>query len=213
MLSLDPATRRGSGLQPHLAGRRDLPGQRAHRSSASARVPDAGRGACGGAPSRTAQRSRSPARRSANRRSDPSRSCTDRRRRRTRCRRSGHHTFDSTHIAMGVLTAGVERGAFAGRVVGLSRRRTGRKSLGSDGSRRARLMVDPRLVPAVAGVDVPAVARLPHSPGSAGRRRRPANDGVGIVESGARRGRDVLHGRVGPEPENRRLLRCAILPS
>ncbi len=34
-----------------------------------------------------------------------------------------HHTVDSTHISMGVLTAGLDRGPLAGRGVALSRRR------------------------------------------------------------------------------------------
>ena len=44
MLSLDPATVGNAGLQPHLPDRRVVRGNRAHRSSASARFPDAGRG-------------------------------------------------------------------------------------------------------------------------------------------------------------------------
>ena len=59
-----------------------------------------------------------------------------------------HHTFDSTHIAMGVLTAGIETRPVAGRRLGLPRRRAGRAAMGPDGSRPARLVVGARLVPA-----------------------------------------------------------------
>ena len=59
----------------------------------------------------------------------------------------GHHTFDSSHIAMGVITARSRTRALPGRVVPLSWRRTRRESLGPHGPRRAGFVVDPRLVP------------------------------------------------------------------
>ena len=46
----------------------------------------------------------------ASRRSGRSRSCIGRRRRRIRLAPLGHHTFDSTHIAFGVVTAAVDHG-------------------------------------------------------------------------------------------------------
>ena len=52
-----------------------------------------------------------------------------------------HHTLDSTHISMGVITAGLERGTMDVRVVDLSRWRAGRQSLGPHRSGRARLVV------------------------------------------------------------------------
>ena len=59
----------------------------------------------------------------------------------------GHHTFDSTHITMGVLTAGVEQGRWQVGGIGLSRRRARRTAVGPDGSRGARFVVGARLVP------------------------------------------------------------------
>ena len=56
----------------------------------------------------------------------------------------GHHTLDSTHIAMGVVTAGARSRAVDDRVVALQRTRAGRQPLGRDGSGRARFVVGAR---------------------------------------------------------------------
>ena len=59
-----------------------------------------------------------------------------------------HHTFDSTHIAMGVLTAAVDRRSIPGRVLDLPGTRARRAALGPGRLRPARLVVGPRLVSA-----------------------------------------------------------------
>ena len=51
-----------------------------------------------------------------------------------------HHTLDSTHIAMGVVTAALDHGPFTIESA-LQRPRAGRQPLGRDGPGRARLVV------------------------------------------------------------------------
>ena len=152
MLSLDPATVGEPGLQPHLPGRRDVSGQRAHRSSASARLPDAGVGRVAAA---VREWLRAHARRRAGRR-------TGARPDRVHAPIVGGGEPDvaarPSHLRLDAHRDGrADRGRRSrpvpGRIVGVPRRRARRGSLGPDGSRRARLVVDPRLVPPVAGVD------------------------------------------------------------
>ena len=82
----------------------------ADRSSASARLVHAAGGGLAHAVVGRRPGSRSPADRSASRRSVRWRSCIARRRPTIRSRRSSHHTFDSTHISFGVVTAAVDHG-------------------------------------------------------------------------------------------------------
>ena len=98
-----------------------------------------------------------------------------------------HHTFDSTHIAMGVLTAGLDRGRVASRRLALSWRRAGRAALGPHGPGSARLVVGARLVPPDERVDAAGVARFSEDAGSARAGRRAAHDGIGVVVAPARR--------------------------
>ena len=171
MLSLDPATVGAQGYSEIFQVGETFNGERADRSSASARLPDAGRRRSGGSPLATGIRA--DARGRAGRRAcarpggvhapvvggrEPDR------------RRSAITRFDSTHIAMGVLTASVDRGPFQVESLRVPRRRARREPLGSDGSRRARLVVGPRLVPAVAGLELSGLARIPERAGRARRR-------------------------------------------
>ena len=98
----------------------------------------------------------------------------------------GHHTFDSSHIAMGVHHRGSRARPLPGRVVRLPRRRARREPLGPHGPRRAGFVVDPRLVPPVAGVELPGVARIPEGARRARGRRRLAHDRVGARQAAAR---------------------------
>ena len=56
----------------------------------------------------------------------------------------GHHTFDSTHITFGVVTAAVDAGPVVVEGVRLPWPGTGREPMGPDGSRAARLVVNPQ---------------------------------------------------------------------
>ena len=53
----------------------------------------------------------------------------------------GHHTLDSTHIAMGVVTAALDHGPFTIETSLFNGARAGRQPLGRDGSGPARLVV------------------------------------------------------------------------
>ena len=72
-----------------------------------------------------------------------------------------HHTLDSTHIAMGVITAQRRSRAVDHRVVDLQRTGAGRQPVGHHGSRSARFVVRARLVQAVSRMAVPGVPRIP----------------------------------------------------
>ena len=110
----------------------------------------------------------------------------------------GHHTFDSSHIAMGVITGGLDRGPFQveSSVFHGAEPDENRWDLMDPG--RAGLVVDPRLVPAVADVDLPGVARLPERARGARGRGRAPDDRVGARGSRARgSGIDVGHASRG----------------
>ena len=72
-----------------------------------------------------------------------------------------HHTLDATHIAMGVLTAGLDRGPWTIESSLFQGREPDEQRWDSHGPWTARFMVGARVVPAERRLDVPAVARIP----------------------------------------------------
>ena len=100
---------RPAWLSRAVSDRRDVRLHPDRRSTASARPADAGirRVADSARPRGPPSRSRAP--RSARRLSAPAPSCTGVRPRKTPAAPLSHHTLDSTHIAMGVISVAVDR--------------------------------------------------------------------------------------------------------
>ena len=123
----------------------------------------------------------------------------------------GHHTFDSTHIAMGVLTGAIERGPvqvesslFNGREP--DEQRWDLMDPGALDSWSVR-----GVVPAVGVVGRSGIARLSHEPRSQRGRRRAPHDGDGVVDAAARAQLARRDGRLGPEQQTwRRVQRAAL---
>ena len=100
-----------------------------------------------------------------------------------------HHTFDSTHIAMGVLTAGLDEARWQVE---------GSIFHGGEPDEQRWDLMDPGALdswsvrgwyPPDERVDAAGVARISEDTGSARARRRQADDGIGVVDAhGARDG-------------------------
>ena len=114
-----------------------------------------------------------------------------------------HHTFDSTHIAMGVLTAGVDRGrwqAEAPSFTAVSRTSSAGISWipGALDSWSVRGWYRP-----TSTLDAAGVARLSEDSRSARARRRQAHDGLGVLAAHAARRLDGRDRRLRTQQQDR----------
>lgn len=82
----------------------------------------------------------------------------------------GHHTFDSTHIAMGVLTAALDSGPWMVETSVFHGREPDEN------------LVDPGMVSVRQRVDVPGLSRLPERARGARARRCTSDHAVRVVE-------------------------------
>ena len=96
-----------------------------------------------------------------------------------------HHTFDSTHIAMGVLTAAVDRRSIPGRVLDFPGTRARRAALGPGRLRPARLVVGPGMVSPQQPMGLPTLARLSDETGATRGRQRAPDNSVRVVDAPA----------------------------
>ena len=180
-----PADPRRGRLPGDLPGRGDAERRAAHRPPASARLPDAG-------VDRLAHADRRRVRADARRRP---RGGSRARSGRVHAPGVGRGEPDGPdqppHLRLDPHRhGGAHRGGRSrtvpGRRIGLSGARARRAAVGPGGRRSARLVGRARLVPSIAAVGLPGVARVAERTGGARARRRASHDAVGELAASAR---------------------------